>query len=155
MLGHSGVYKGFRKPRRFDNNLTVIGAGSAGLVSSYIAAAVKARVTLIEKHRMGGDCLNTGCVPSKALIRSAKMAHYMKRADEFGLENVQADVNFTAVMERVQSVIKQVEPHDSVERYTGLGVNCVTGEARLVSPWEIEVDGQRISSRNIIIASGG
>ncbi len=155
MFGHSGLYKGFRKPRKFDNNLTVIGAGSAGLVSSYIAAAVKAQVTLIEKHRMGGDCLNTGCVPSKALIRSAKVAHYMKRANEFGLENVQADVNFTAVMERVQSVIKQVEPHDSVERYTDLGVNCVTGAAKLVSPWEIEVDGKRISSRNIIIASGG
>ncbi|WP_346658238.1 mercuric reductase [Endozoicomonas sp. 4G] len=155
MFGHSGVYKGFRKPRRFDNNLTVIGAGSAGLVSSYIAAAVKARVTLIEKHKMGGDCLNTGCVPSKALIRSARIAHYLKRASEFGLQNAQADVNFAAVMERVQSVIRQVEPHDSVERYTGLGVNCVTGAARLVSPWEIEVDGQRISSRNIIIASGG
>ncbi|WP_370514723.1 NAD(P)/FAD-dependent oxidoreductase [Endozoicomonas sp. OPT23] len=155
MLFGNPVYKGFNKPEKFDNNLLVVGAGSAGLVSSYIAAAVKAKVTLIEKHRMGGDCLNTGCVPSKALIRSAKMAHYMHRGEEFGLENVQAEVNFTKVMERVQSVIKQVEPHDSIERYSSLGVECVTGAAKLISPWEVEVDGKRITSKNIIIASGG
>ena len=149
------IYKPYQKPARFDNNLTVIGAGSAGLVSSYIAAAVKAKVSLVEKHRMGGDCLNTGCVPSKALLRSAKMAHYMQRAKEFGLENVSADINFKAVMERVQAVIKQVEPHDSIERYTGLGVNCITGTAKVLSPWEVEVDGRRITSRNLIIASGG
>lgn len=149
------VYKPFNKPRQFDNNLTVIGAGAAGLVSSYIAAAVKARVSLIEKHKMGGDCLNTGCVPSKALIRSAKVAHYMHRAEEFGLENVKAEVNFRAVMERVQSVIKKVEPHDSVERYSSLGVDCVTGAATVISPWEVEVNGDRITSRNLIIASGG
>ncbi|WP_067515626.1 FAD-dependent oxidoreductase [Endozoicomonas ascidiicola] len=149
------VYSAFQKPKTFDNNLTVIGAGSAGLVSSYIAAAVKAKVSLIEKHKMGGDCLNTGCVPSKALIRSAKMAHYLKRADEFGLEQVAGDVNFRKVMERVQDVIKQVEPHDSIERYSGLGVDCVTGTAKVISPWEVEVDGQRIRTKNIIIASGG
>lgn len=149
------IYKPYKKPAQFDNNLTVIGAGSAGLVSSYIAAAVKAKVSLIEKHRMGGDCLNTGCVPSKALLRSAKMAHYIHRAEEFGLQNVSAEINFKAVMERVQAVIKQVEPHDSIERYTGLGVDCVTGTAKLVSPWEVEVDGRRITSRSLIIASGG
>ena len=149
------IYKPYKKPARFDNNLIVIGAGSAGLVSSYIAAAVKAKVSLIEKHRMGGDCLNTGCVPSKALLRSAKMAHYIHRAEEFGIQNVAAEVNFKAVMERVQAVIKQVEPHDSIERYTGLGVDCVTGTAKIVSPWEVEVDGKRITSRNLIIASGG
>ena len=149
------VYQSYQKPSTFDNNLTVIGGGSAGLVSSYIASAVKAKVSLIEKHKMGGDCLNTGCVPSKALIRSAKMAHYMRRAEEFGLENVSHEVNFKAVMERVQSVIQQVEPHDSIERYSGLGVDCVTGAARIVSPWEVEVEGQRITTRNIIIASGG
>ena len=149
------IYKPYQKPSRFDNNLTVIGAGSAGLVSSYIAAAVKAKVSLVEKHRMGGDCLNTGCVPSKALLRSARMAHYMHRAEEFGLENVSADINFKAVMGRVQAVIKQVEPHDSIERYTGLGVDCVTGTAKVISPWEVEVDGRRITSRNLIIASGG
>ncbi|MCW7555643.1 FAD-dependent oxidoreductase [Endozoicomonas gorgoniicola] len=155
LLRRRRIYKSFRKPVQFDNNLTVIGAGSAGLVSSYIAAAVKAKVSLIEKHKMGGDCLNTGCVPSKALLRSAKMAHYMRRAEEFGLENVKADVNFRAVMERVQRVVQTVEPHDSVERYTGLGVDCVTGSAKVLSPWEVEVDGRRITSRNLIIASGG
>ena len=149
------VYKGFTRPERFDNNLTVIGAGSAGLVSSYIAAAVKAKVSLVEKHKMGGDCLNTGCVPSKALIRSAKMAHYLKRGEEFGLKNVSGEVDFKAVMERVQNVVKTVEPHDSVERYTGLGVDCVQGAAKIISPWEVEVDGKKITSRNIIIASGG
>ena len=149
------VYKGYQKPNKFDNNLTVIGGGSAGLVSSYIAAAVKSKVSLIEKNKMGGDCLNTGCVPSKALIRSAKMAHYMHRAEEFGLQNVSHEVNFEAVMERVQSVVKKVEPHDSIERYTSLGVDCITGAAQIISPWEVEVDGRRITTRNIVIASGG
>ncbi|USE36473.1 FAD-dependent oxidoreductase [Endozoicomonas sp. SCSIO W0465] len=149
------LYGRYQRPARFDNNLTVIGAGSAGLVSSYIAAAVKARVSLIEKHKMGGDCLNTGCVPSKALIRSAKMAHYLKRADEFGIDQVSGKVNFSVVMERVQEVVRKVEPHDSVERYSGLGVNCISGSAQLISPWEVEVDGKVITSRNIVIASGG
>lgn len=149
------VYKGFNKPDTFDTNLAVIGAGSGGLVSAYIAAAVKAKVTLIEKHQMGGDCLNTGCVPSKALIRSSRIHHYVHRADEFGIRNAQADVDFTAVMERVQSVIKQVEPHDSVERYTGLGVDCVQGTATLLSPWEVKTGDKTIRAKNIIIASGG
>ncbi|MGI2028716.1 FAD-dependent oxidoreductase [Endozoicomonas acroporae] len=149
------LYRSYPQPAQFDNNLTVIGAGSAGLVSSYIAAAVKAKVSLIEKHKMGGDCLNTGCVPSKALIRSAKMAHYLKRADEFGIEHASGQVNFSKVMERVQGVVDKVEPHDSVERYSGLGVNCISGSAQLISPWEVEVDGKRITSRNIVIASGG
>ena len=155
VLKRRRVYSRFEKPSEFDNNLTVIGAGSAGLVSSYIAAAVKAKVSLIEKHKMGGDCLNTGCVPSKALIRSAKMAHYLKRADEFGLEQVSGEVNFRRVMERVQNVIEDIEPHDSIERYSGLGVDCITGTAKLISPWEVEVDGQRIRTKNIVIASGG
>ncbi|WP_257296203.1 FAD-dependent oxidoreductase [Endozoicomonas sp. YOMI1] len=149
------LYSSYQQPVQFDNNLTVIGAGSAGLVSSYIAAAVKAKVSLIEKHKMGGDCLNTGCVPSKALIRSAKMAHYLERADEFGIEHVSGQVNFSRVMERVHGVVGKVEPHDSVERYSGLGVNCISGTAQLISPWEVEVDGKRVTSRNIIIASGG
>ncbi len=154
-LRRQRVYKGHTKPSSFENNLTVIGGGSAGLVSSYIAAAVKAKVSLIEKHKMGGDCLNTGCVPSKALIRSSKIAHYMKRAEEFGLEKVSAEVNFRAVMDRVQSVVQKVEPHDSIERYSGLGVDCITGTAKVLSPWEVEVDGRRITTRNIVIASGG
>ncbi len=145
---------GFEKPERYDTNLVVIGAGSAGLVSALIAAAVKAKVTLIERHRMGGDCLNTGCVPSKALIRSARIADHLQRAPEFGLEAVPVKVDFRRVMERVQAMIKTIEPHDSVERFTSLGVDCVQGDARITSPWTVEVDGRTISARNIVIASG-
>jgi pyruvate/2-oxoglutarate dehydrogenase complex dihydrolipoamide dehydrogenase (E3) component/membrane protein DedA with SNARE-associated domain len=145
---------GFERPAAFDDNMLVIGAGSAGLVSALIAATVRARVSLVERHRMGGDCLNTGCVPSKAIIRSGRIAEYLRRAGEFGLAPVDVDVDFPAVMERVQGVIKRIEPHDSVERFTDLGVNCISGNARLVSPWEVEIDGVRRSARNIVIASG-
>ncbi len=148
------VYKGFNKPKSFDYNLVAIGAGSAGLVTTYIGAAVKAKVALIEKHKMGGDCLNTGCVPSKALIRSAKMLSYAKRAGEFGFKKNEVDFEFAEVMERVQNVIAKVEPHDSIERYTSLGVEVITGEAKIVSPWEIEVNGQTITTRSIVIATG-
>lgn len=148
------VYKGWQKPKQFDRNLVVIGAGSGGLVSAYIAAAVKADVSLIEKHAMGGDCLNTGCVPSKALIRSAKLAAEVRKAPALGYSHAEATVDFAAVMERVQRVIKQIEPHDSVERYTDLGVDVITGEARITSPWQVEVNGRSISTRNIIIAAG-
>ncbi len=148
------VYRGWNKPRHFDNNLLVIGAGAGGLVSAYIGAAVKAKVTLIEKGAMGGDCLNTGCVPSKALIRSSRINHYFTRAAEFGLKG-QGDADFAAVMARVQQVIARVAPHDSVERYQELGVHCIQGAAKLVSPWEVEVNGQRISARTLILATGG
>ena len=148
------IYKGFDKPASFDYNVVAIGGGSAGLVSSYIAAAVKAKVALIEKDKMGGDCLNTGCVPSKALIRSAKMLSYARRAKEFGFNKTDVDFNFAEVMERVQNVIGKVEPHDSVERYTSLGVDVITGEANITSPWTIEVNGKTITTRNIIIATG-
>ena len=144
----------FTKPKQFDNNLIVIGAGSAGLVAALIAATVKSRVTLIERHKMGGDCLNTGCVPSKALIRSARVAQYARRAQEFGLAPMSVEVNFPRVMERIQDIVKTIEPHDSVERFTELGVNCVLGDARILSPWEVEVNGQTLTTRNIIIASG-
>jgi dihydrolipoamide dehydrogenase len=144
-----------KKPKHFDTNIVVIGAGSGGLVSSYIAAAVKAKVTLIEKHKMGGDCLNTGCVPSKALLRSAKMLSYIKRASEYGFKNASVDFEFADVMERVQRVIKQIEPHDSVERFSKLGVDCIQGEATITSPYTVEVNGKQITTRNIIIASGG
>lgn len=144
----------YRKPTRYDYNLLVIGAGAGGLVTSYIAAAVKAKVALIEKHKMGGDCLNSGCVPSKALIRSARFAAEQRRASELGFGPSQACADFAAVMERVARVIKEVEPHDSIERYQGLGVECIEGEARLVSPWEVEVNGQRLASRHIVIATG-
>jgi dihydrolipoamide dehydrogenase len=146
------------KPRRFDRNLVVIGAGSAGLVTAYIAAAVKAKVTLVEKHRMGGDCLNTGCVPSKTLIKSAKLIAQAKRAREFGLKSIEVEFDFADVMERVRRVIKTVEPHDSVERYTSLGVECIQGEAKIASPWTVEVRtgaGVRtLTTRSIVIAAG-
>lgn len=148
------VYRGYPKPDSFDRNIIVIGAGSAGLVASYIAAALKARVTLIERDRMGGDCLNTGCVPSKALIRSAKYLNLIKRGSEFGMKSAEVDFDFADIMERVQRVIKHIEPHDSIERYSGLGVEVVKGEGRLVSPYQVEVNGSIISSRNIIIAAG-
>ncbi len=154
MLKAQKIYKAFSKPKSFDYNLVAIGAGSAGLVSAYIAAAVKAKVALIEKHQMGGDCLNTGCVPSKALIRSAKMLSYAKRAQEFGFKKNEVSFDFAEVMERVQNVIAKVEPHDSVERYTSLGVDVITGEANITSPWQIEVNGKTITTRNIIIATG-
>ncbi|MCP5121668.1 MAG: FAD-dependent oxidoreductase [Pseudomonadales bacterium] len=144
----------FRRPRRFDTNVIVIGAGSAGLVAALIAATVKAKVTLVERHKMGGDCLNTGCVPSKALIRSARIADYARRAPEFGLEPMAVKVNFRQVMERVQAVVKTIEPHDSVERFTSLGVDCMQGDARILSPWEVAVDGRTLTARSIIIASG-
>lgn len=144
----------FDKPRAFDHNLIVIGAGSAGLVTALIASTVKASVTLIERHKMGGDCLNTGCVPSKALIRSARIARYFQRAEEFGLAPVPVEVNFPKVMQRVQDVIRTIEPHDSIERFTALGVNCVQGNARILSPWAVQVNAQTLTARNIVIASG-
>ncbi len=153
------VYAQYSRPAHFDRNLIVIGGGSGGLVSAYIAAAVKAKVTLIERHKMGGDCLNTGCVPSKALIRSAKFASHLRRAGEFGFGNVSAKPDFARVMERVQSVVRTVEPHDSVERYTELGVEVREGTARLVDPWTVEIalhDGrtERLTARSIVIAAG-
>lgn len=154
------VYARWPKPRTFDRNLVVIGAGSAGLVTAYIAAAVRAKVTLVEKDAMGGDCLNTGCVPSKALIRSARMAADINRAGEFGIRTGPAEVDFAAAMERVQRVIAAIEPHDSVERYTGLGVDVASGTARITSPWEVQIthnDGhlETLTTRSIAIATGG
>ncbi|MCY3819978.1 MAG: FAD-dependent oxidoreductase [Gammaproteobacteria bacterium] len=149
------VLRKFKRPKRFDNNLVVIGAGSGGLVAALIAATVKARVTLIERHRMGGDCLNTGCVPSKSLLRSARMLSYAARAKEFGFRSASVEFDFSEVMDRVQRVIAKIEPHDSVERYTGLGVNCIMGDARITSPYSVRVDGREITTRNIVIATGG
>ena len=146
--------KTYKRPEKFDNNLIVLGAGSAGLVTAYIAAAVKAKVTLIEKNRMGGDCLYTGCVPSKALIRSAKFLAHARRANEFGFKSADVEFDFADVMERVQRVIKTIEPHDSIERYTELGVECITGEAKITSPWTVEVNGKAMTTRNIVIAAG-
>ena len=153
------VYAKWPRPARFDRNLVVIGAGAGGLVSAYIAAAVKAKVTLIEGHKMGGDCLNFGCVPSKALIRSAKMIKQLKSADRLGVRGAAGEVDFAAVMQRVHGVIRDIEPHDSVERYTKLGVEVLQGHARITSPWTVEVplaDGgkQTLATRSIVIAAG-
>jgi pyruvate/2-oxoglutarate dehydrogenase complex dihydrolipoamide dehydrogenase (E3) component/uncharacterized membrane protein YdjX (TVP38/TMEM64 family) len=148
------VLKNYPKPKRFDRDMVVIGAGSAGLVSAYIGAAVRAKVSLIEKHKMGGDCLNTGCVPSKALIRSAKLVSQIRRHDDFGLKSASVEFDFADVMDRVQRVIRTVEPHDSVERYQGLGVDVILGEAVIRSPYEVEVNGKTLVTRNIIIAAG-
>jgi pyruvate/2-oxoglutarate dehydrogenase complex dihydrolipoamide dehydrogenase (E3) component/uncharacterized membrane protein YdjX (TVP38/TMEM64 family) len=148
------VYRKWRKPKRFDRNLVVIGAGSAGLVSAYIAASVRAKVTLIEKNEMGGDCLNTGCVPSKALIRIARAAHEVRQARRFGIEASASRVDFAAAMRQVHAAIAAVAPHDSVARYRELGVDVRRGQARIVSPWVVEVDGEPISTRAIVIAAG-
>lgn len=148
------IYAKWPRPGKFDYNLVVIGGGSAGLVASYIGAAVKAKVVLIEKYKMGGDCLNSGCVPSKALIRSAKMIAYAKRAGEFGFKSGSVDFDFADVMQRVQQVIAKVEPHDSVARYTGLGVEVIEGEARVASPFTVTVNGRTLTTRNIIVATG-
>lgn len=153
------VYSKWQKPRKFDRNLVVIGAGAGGLVASYIAATVKAKVTLVEAHKMGGDCLNYGCVPSKALIRSARLAHQQRHADLYGLESNEPVFSFRAVMRRVHDIIAAIEPHDSVERYTGLGVEVVRGYARLIDPWTVDIDlneggTQRLTTRSIVIAAG-
>ncbi|MBV1883194.1 MAG: FAD-dependent oxidoreductase [Pseudomonadales bacterium] len=153
------VYAKWEKPKSFDRNLIVIGGGAAGLVSAYIAAAVKAKVTLIESHKMGGDCLNYGCVPSKALIKSAKLAQQIRQAEKYGLEAVEPSFSFRKVMARIHKIIAEIEPHDSVERYTGLGVDVVQGYAQLIDPWTVEIklnDGgtQRLTARSIVIAAG-
>ena len=148
------VLAAYDKPKQFDFNLLVIGAGSGGLVSAYIAAAVKAKVGLIERHKMGGDCLNTGCVPSKALIRTAKAVHEAQHAEKYGLDNMTPTFDFKTVMQRVHNIIKEIEPHDSVERYTELGVDVITGEAKILDPYRVEVNGKVLTTKNIIIATG-
>jgi pyruvate/2-oxoglutarate dehydrogenase complex dihydrolipoamide dehydrogenase (E3) component/uncharacterized membrane protein YdjX (TVP38/TMEM64 family) len=153
------VYARWQRPKRFDRNMVVIGGGAAGLVSAYIAATVKAKVTLVESHKLGGDCLNHGCVPSKALIKSARIAHQMRHADTYGLTPHEAQFDFRAVMARIRNVIATIEPNDSVERYTGLGVDMELGHARILDPWTVEItrhDGttQRLTTRSIVIAAG-
>jgi len=139
---------------KYDANLVVIGAGSGGLVSALIAAAVKSKVVLIERHKMGGDCLNTGCVPSKAILRSAKVASTMSRAEEFGFESVDVKPVFSKVMKRVHNIIETIEPHDSIERFTGLGVECVTGEGEIIDKHTVRVGDRDIRTKSIIIAAG-
>ena len=153
------VYAGFTKPKSFDRNLIVIGAGAGGLVSAYIAATVKAKVTLIEAHKMGGDCLNYGCIPSKALIKSAKVAHQMRHAENYGLNSSEPTFSFKKVMQRIHDVIAKIEPHDSVERYSKMGVDVVQGYAKLIDPWTVEIQlneggTQRLTARSIVLATG-
>ncbi|MDQ6992223.1 MAG: FAD-dependent oxidoreductase [Mariprofundus sp.] len=159
ILKRRRIYARWQRPARYDRNMVVIGGGAGGLVSSYIAAAVKAKVTLIETHKMGGDCLNYGCIPSKALIRSAKLAHQMRHATHYGLTSAEPSFSFKQVMQRVHDVISAVAPHDSIERYTDLGVEVLQGYARIVDPWTVEItlnDGtiQKLTTRSIVIATG-
>ena len=159
MLRRRRIYAGWRRPRRFDRNLIVIGGGAAGLVSAYIAATVRAGVTLVEAGKLGGDCLNTGCVPSKALIRSARLAHHFREAGRWGLAPVDPDIRLPAVMARVNAVIRAIEPHDSAERYRALGVEVIEGHARLIDPWTVEISQPggttaRLTTRAVVIATG-
>ncbi|MCB0390763.1 MAG: FAD-dependent oxidoreductase [Bdellovibrionales bacterium] len=144
----------FKKPKKFDYNLIVIGAGAAGLVSSYIASTLNARVALIEKNKMGGDCLNTGCVPSKALIRSAKAISQITNHKKYALKNASCEFDFAEIMERVQTIIKKIEPHDSIKRYTELGVECITGEAKITSPYVVQVGEKKYTTQAIVVATG-
>jgi pyruvate/2-oxoglutarate dehydrogenase complex dihydrolipoamide dehydrogenase (E3) component/uncharacterized membrane protein YdjX (TVP38/TMEM64 family) len=148
------VYQGYRRPKKYDYNMVVLGAGSAGLVTAYISSAVNAKVALIEKHKMGGDCLNTGCVPSKAILKTSKVVHSINQAQKYGIKKASYEIDFKDVMKRVHHVIDEIEPHDSVERYTKLGVDCLKGNAKIISPWEVEVDGKIITAKNITIATG-
>ena len=148
-----------KKPARYDRNMVVIGAGAAGLVTSYIAAAVKAKVTLVESHKMGGDCLNYGCVPSKALIKTATLVRQMKHSADYGVAKADWQLDFAQVMERVGRVVDEIAPHDSVERYTGLGVDVVEGRATIIDPWHVKIERanggeQVLSTRSIVIATG-
>ncbi|PKL95419.1 MAG: pyridine nucleotide-disulfide oxidoreductase [Gammaproteobacteria bacterium HGW-Gammaproteobacteria-8] len=154
LLNNRKVYAGHARPKSFDYNLIVLGAGSAGLVSSYIGATIKAKVALIEKHRMGGDCLNTGCVPSKALLRSARLVQEARESQRYGIRRMDTEFSFAEVMQRVKRVITKIEPHDSPERYRGMGVDVIEGAGRLVSPWAVEVDGRTLTARSIILATG-
>jgi len=143
------------KPKTFDRDIVVIGAGSGGLVSAYIAAVVRAKVSLIEKNAMGGDCLNTGCVPSKALIRSAKLMNDIRHSAKYGVQDASGEIDFAKTMARVHEIIAKIEPHDSPERYRSLGVDVIEGEGRITSPWTVEVNGRTLSTRSIIVATGG
>lgn len=153
------IYAKWQRPKQYDRNLVVIGAGAAGLVTAYISAAVKAKVTLVEAHKMGGDCLNYGCIPSKALIKSARIAHQMRHGEHYGLTSIDPEFSFRKVMARVSQIIETVAPHDSIERYTSLGVEVLQGYARIVDPWTVEIelndgDTQRLTTRSIVIATG-
>ena len=147
-------YSQYSKPDRFDYNMVIIGGGAAGLVTAYLCSSLKARTALIEKHKMGGDCLNTGCVPSKALLQSASVIAQAKKAQKYGIEKIDVTFNFTQIMERVKSIIKKIEPHDSIERYKKMNIDCFTGKAEVISPWKIKINEKIITAANITIATG-
>jgi len=155
MIKARKVYQGHDKPATFDRDIVVLGAGSGGLVSAYIGAAVKAKVSLIEKGEMGGDCLNTGCVPSKALIRTGKLMHDIAESSTYGVSKASSELDFAKTMQRVHDIIATIEPHDSPERYRNLGVDVIKGEGRITGPWTVEVNGRTLSTKNIVIATGG
>lgn len=148
------IYKAYDLPKKFDYNMIVIGGGSAGLVTAYIASTLKAKVALVEKNKMGGDCLNTGCVPSKALIRSAKLIYESKNSKNFGIHSMTAEFEFSDIMSRIRDIIKKIEPHDSVERYTGLGVNCFSEKAEILNPYSVKIGAKTFTTKNIVIATG-
>ena len=154
LLKNRKVYAGHAKPKSFDYNVIVLGAGSAGLVSAYIGATIKAKVALIEKNKMGGDCLNTGCVPSKALLRTARLVQDARDSERYGIRSMTADFSLAEVMQRIRGVIEKIEPHDSPERYREMGVDVIEDTGRLVSPWAVEVDGRTITARSVILATG-
>ncbi|MCR9204358.1 MAG: FAD-dependent oxidoreductase [Halobacteriovoraceae bacterium] len=148
------VYKKYKRPKSYDYNMVAIGGGAAGLVNAYISTAVNDKDALIEKQKMGGDCLNTGCVPSKAIIKTAKVVHSINNSKKYGIKQATCEFDLKEVMGRVHKVIDAIEPHDSIERYTKLGVDCLTGEAKILSPWEVEINGEVITTKNITIATG-
>ena len=146
--------RAWKRPRRFDRNLVVIGAGTAGLVAALVAAKAGAKVTLAEAHEMGGDCLNTGCVPSKALIYAARLVAQARSGAKLGLLGAIGAVHSAAAMDHIRASIAAIAPHDSVERYRGLGVDVRQGKARITSPWSVAVGEEILTTRSIIIATG-
>ncbi|UTI64336.1 FAD-dependent oxidoreductase [Paraconexibacter antarcticus] len=137
---------------RYD--LVVLGGGTAGLVSAFIAAGVGARVALIERERTGGDCLWTGCVPSKSLIATAHLAHRMRHADRVGLTPIEPQVDFTRVMDRVHATIAEIEPHDSPARLRAAGVEVIEADGRFTDAGTLEADGRRLRFSAAIVATG-
>lgn len=154
LIKNKKLYRPFKKPKSFDYNMMVIGGGAAGLVTSYISAAVNAKIALVEKNKMGGDCLNTGCVPSKALIKTTKVIALSKKAKNLGIKNIAIQFDFAEIMKRIKKVIREIEPHDSIKRYQELGVECLVGEAKIISPYEVKVNDRIFTTQNITIASG-
>lgn len=138
-----------------DLDLLVIGGGTAGLVAAAGGASLGARVALVERDLLGGDCLNYGCVPTKALVRSAKVASLVRRADEYGVRAGDVEVDFAAVMERMRSIVQNVGRHDDPQRFRDLGVRLLLGgTARFVAPGRVEVDGRVVDAARCIVATG-